>query len=84
MLYVHSYIILLIDFSQDGCFTNIDCTGVPTVPATNARECCAGTDGGLAFRDDGTCTVCIGIFYPVQFLEIRCQIMNYFYSSWVC
>ena len=29
----------------------------------NERECCAGTDEGLAYSAGGTCNLCIGMLY---------------------
>ena len=63
-------------FSQ--CYSDTACSG-SLVPAANQRECCAGTDEGLAYNDGGTCSVCIGMS-EVDFV-INKGIMC---SSWVC
>ena len=55
---MHRVQVFFAGFSQ--CFTDNNCTG-GTVPAATERECCVETNEGLAFSDDGTCTVCIGI-----------------------
>ena len=56
-----SFLFLLLageGFSQ--CYSDTACTG-SLVPAANQRECCAGTDEGLSYNGDGTCSVCIGM-----------------------
>ena len=45
-------------FSQ--CYTTTSCTG-RTVTAVTERDCCVGTDDGLAFRrSSGVCYICVG------------------------
>ena len=56
-----SFLFLLLageGFSQ--CYSDTACSG-SLVPADNQRECCAGTDEGLAYNAVGTCNLCIGL-----------------------
>ena len=58
-----SFLFLLLageGFSQ--CYSDTACSG-SLVPAANQRECCAGTDEGLAYNAGGTCSLCIGMLY---------------------
>ena len=58
-----SFLFLLLageGFSQ--CYNDTACSG-SLVPADNQRECCAGTDEGLAYSAGGTCNLCIGMLY---------------------
>ena len=58
-----SFLFLLLageGFSQ--CYNDTACSG-SLVPADNQRECCAGTDEGLAYNAGGTCNLCIGMLY---------------------
>ena len=51
--------------AQAHCYTNSGCTG-DTVPADDARDCCAGANGGQSYGVwPGNCEVeqCIGKIY---------------------
>ena len=57
-----SFLFLLLageGFSQ--CYSDTACSG-SLVPAANQRECCAGTNEGLAYSSGGTCNLCIGMY----------------------
>ena len=47
------------------CYSDTACSG-SLVPAANQRECCAGTDEGLAYSSGGTCNLCIGMLYNIH------------------
>ena len=64
MLLLYSYLSLPHSSRSTGfaqCYTDTGCLGT-TIRATNKRDCCVGTDVGLAFSDGGTCTECIGMY----------------------
>ena len=42
------------------CYTAADCTG-EEVAAADQRDCCVGTNDGLAYNDGSTCNRCVGL-----------------------
>ena len=62
-------------FSQ--CYSDTACSG-SLVPAANQRECCAGTDEGLAYSSGGTCNLCIGMLHiAVAFWFEKCAVHGF-------
>jgi hypothetical protein len=50
--------LLLIGEGFSQCYLDIDCNGT-TISATSKKDCCVGTNDGLAYFENGDCSVCI-------------------------
>ena len=63
MYNLHLYYVFSNAVLSQECFTQPNCVGSSlNFTVSSARECCAGTEEGMSYSENGTCTVtqCIG------------------------
>ena len=65
------FLSLFIAGDSQACYSQTGCVGViVTAPGPTARDCCAGTDDGESFSENGVnCTIsqCIGKYMVIMY-----------------
>ena len=71
--------------TQKACYSQPGCVGdIVTAPGPSARDCCAGTDDGQSYSDDGVnCffSQCVGMYSNHTSVIMKHEVRKPFHSK---